>query len=149
MIIFHPWILIKSTSKKCTLSFAFEYINGFFSETRRPTAANWLIGVPETKESHWESASEMAVMTIWARHAKKCVRTCASCACANIVRAFALQSYILQYLTILLVDSESPNQTALSAQSDQGLRCPRMPIDTFSHSATYLIIVKSSRKLLD
>ena len=61
------------------------------------------------------------------RQAKKCLRINANCAdldhpahAQSIIRAFALHSYILQYLMILFADRECPDA---HAQSDLGLRC--------------------------
>ena len=50
------------------------------------------------------------------RQAKECIPTCAKCTDSDhpaqrIIRVFALHSYSLQYLLILLADSEDPDQT--------------------------------------
>ena len=48
----------------------------------------------------------------------------------NIIRVFALNTYILYYPMTLLADSEGPDQTAHS-QAQLGLRCPHILEDTF------------------
>ena len=62
------------------------------------------------------------------------------CASANIIRAFALHSYILTYRMILLADTEGPDQCA-DAQADLGLRCSHMPEDAISHGAAFMIVI--------
>ena len=46
----------------------------------------------------------------------------------SLIRAFVLHLYSLECSLILLADSEGSDPDCALAQSDLGLRCPRMPL---------------------
>ena len=89
------------------------------------------------------------------RQAKRCLRTCATCAdsdhpapAQSITRAFVLSSIGCHYgspfiHSVVSNDSVSgqwrPWSDCADAQADLGLRCPHMPEDTFYHDAVHLI----------
>ena len=56
----------------------------------------------------------------------------------NLIRAFALPGYNLQYPLILQTDSKDPDQM-LNVQADLGLHCLHKPEDTLLLGAAHVI----------
>ena len=93
-------------------------------------------------------------LTYGPRQAKKCLRTCAKCADSDhrahvqcIIWAYAFHSYIL-HCEWFCKRTEKAWSDCADAQADQGLPCPHLLEDTFTHGAAHIMFEPNSHESL-